>query len=52
LKYDSVHGTFKGDVSSKKSKSDLEVDDILLINGEETNAFLQQKILHSFPGKI
>ncbi len=24
LKYDSVHGTFKGELSSKKSKPDLE----------------------------
>ena len=29
LKYDSVHGTFKGKISSKKSKPDLESDDIL-----------------------
>ena len=51
LKYDSVHGTFKGDISSKKSKSDLEVDDILVINGEETKCILATKDPSQLPWK-
>jgi glyceraldehyde 3-phosphate dehydrogenase len=51
LKYDSVHGTFKGDVSSKKSKADLEVDDILVINGEETKCILATKDPSQLPWK-
>ncbi len=43
LKYDSVHGTFKGEISSKKSKADLEHDDVLVINGEETKCVLATK---------
>ena len=43
LKYDSVHGTFKGEFKSKKSKPDLEHDDILVINGDETKCVLATK---------
>src|ERR1700733_930846 len=35
LKYDSTQGRFKGEVTSKKSSSDLEYDDILVVNGHE-----------------
>src|ERR1700761_9073863 len=35
LKYDSTQGRFQGEVSSKKSSSDLESDDILVVNGHE-----------------
>jgi hypothetical protein len=35
LKYDSTQGRFQGEVSSKKSSSDLEADDILVVNGHE-----------------
>lgn len=35
LKYDSVHGRFPNEVSSKKSSPDLEQDDILVINGKD-----------------
>ena len=51
LKYDSVHGTFKGEISSKKSKADLEVDDILVINGEETKCILATKDPSQLPWK-
>jgi len=51
LKYDSVHGTFKGDFSSKKSKADLEHDDILVINGEETKCVLATKDPSQLPWK-
>ncbi|HSW56761.1 MAG TPA: type I glyceraldehyde-3-phosphate dehydrogenase [Ignavibacteriaceae bacterium] len=51
LKYDSVHGTFISDVSSKKSKADLEVDDILVINGKETKCILATKDPSQLPWK-
>ena len=51
LKYDSVHGTFKGKLSSKKSKSNLEHDDILVINGDETKCVLATKDPSQLPWK-
>jgi glyceraldehyde 3-phosphate dehydrogenase len=33
LKYDSTQGRFRGEVTSKKSRSDLPEDDILVVNG-------------------
>src|ERR1700750_392567 len=35
LKYDSTQGRFQGEVRSKKSSSDLEADDMLVVNGHE-----------------
>ncbi|HJV66945.1 MAG TPA: type I glyceraldehyde-3-phosphate dehydrogenase [Geomonas sp.] len=35
LKYDSVHGRFKGEVSTAKSRPSLEEDDILVLNGQQ-----------------
>ncbi len=35
LKYDSVHGRFPHEVSSKKSSPELEQDDVLVINGRD-----------------
>lgn len=51
LKYDSVHGTFKGEVTSKKSKADLETDDTLVINGEETKCIIASKDPSQLPWK-
>ncbi len=51
LKYDSVHGIFKGELSSKKSKPDLEHDDILVINGDETKCVLATKDPSQLPWK-
>jgi len=51
LKYDSVHGIFKGEVSSKKSKADLELDDVLVINGEETKCIIASKDPSQLPWK-
>ncbi|ABA89862.1 glyceraldehyde-3-phosphate dehydrogenase, type I [Syntrophotalea carbinolica DSM 2380] len=33
--YDSVHGRFNGEVSTAKSRPDLELDDTLIVNGDE-----------------
>jgi len=35
LKYDSIQGAFKGEVSSKKSSEAAEADDVLVVNGKE-----------------
>ncbi len=35
VKYDSVQGRFKGEVSSKKSAADKTEDDVLVVNGKE-----------------
>ena len=35
LKYDSIQGAFKGEVSSKKSAADKLEDDVLVVNGKE-----------------
>jgi glyceraldehyde 3-phosphate dehydrogenase len=35
LKYDSIQGRFKGEVSSKKSAADKAEDDVLIVNGKE-----------------
>ncbi|WP_337865910.1 type I glyceraldehyde-3-phosphate dehydrogenase [Ignavibacterium sp.] len=51
LKYDSVHGIYKGEISSKKSKPELEHDDILVINGEETACILASKDPSQLPWK-
>jgi len=51
LKYDSAHGIFSGDISSKKSKPDLEFDDTLVINREETKCILATKDPSQLPWK-
>ncbi len=51
LKYDSVHGKFNGEITSKKSKADLENDDVLVINGEETKCVLATKDPSQLPWK-
>ncbi|MFO7445981.1 MAG: type I glyceraldehyde-3-phosphate dehydrogenase [Ignavibacteriaceae bacterium] len=33
LKYDSVHGKFKGELATEKSKADLQDDDVIVVNG-------------------
>ena len=35
LKYDSIQGRFKGEVSSKKSAADKAEDDVLIVNGKD-----------------
>jgi len=51
LKYDSVHGIFNGEITSKKSKPDLEHDDVLVINGEETKCIIASKDPSQLPWK-
>lgn len=51
LKYDSVHGRFKGTVGSEKSNASLETDDVLIINGQKIKCVLAQKEPSQLPWK-
>jgi len=51
LKYDSVHGKFNGEISSKKSDPSLAIDDVLVINGEETKCIIASKDPSQLPWK-
>ncbi len=50
-KYDSVHGRFKGTVSSEKSNPSLEADDILVVNGHKIKCVMAQKDPSQLPWK-
>ena len=51
LKYDSVHGKFKGEVHSEKSKPDLAEDDILVVNGHKIRCVAAVKDIAQLPWK-
>ena len=51
LKYDSVHGHFRGTLGSEKSNASLEADDILVVNGHKINCVLAQKEPSQLPWK-
>lgn len=51
LKYDSVHGHFKADLKTKKSKPELAEDDVLIVNGHEIQCVMAQKELKNLPWK-
>ncbi|GAB6283213.1 MAG: type I glyceraldehyde-3-phosphate dehydrogenase [Ignavibacterium sp.] len=51
LKYDSVHGKFKGTLSTEKSKSDLADDDVLVVNGHKIKCVLATKEPSQLPWK-
>ena len=51
LKYDSVHGKFRGKLASEKSNPSLEADDILVVNGHKIKCVLAQKEPSQLPWK-
>lgn len=51
LKYDSVHGKFKGTVSSEKSSTSVEADDVLVVNGNKIKCVMAQKEPSQLPWK-
>ncbi|MFZ1290738.1 MAG: type I glyceraldehyde-3-phosphate dehydrogenase [Melioribacteraceae bacterium] len=51
LKYDSVHGQFKGTLSSEKSDPSLTDDDVIVINGDKIKCVLAQKDPSQLPWK-
>ncbi len=51
LKYDSIHGKFKGDLKTEKSKPDVEDDDVLVVNGHKIKCVLATKEPSQLPWK-
>jgi len=51
LRYDSVHGKFKGEISTEKSKPELEDNDILVVNGNRIHCLMAVKDLTALPWK-
>lgn len=51
LKYDSVHGKFKGDLKTAKSKPELEADDILIVDGHKIQCVMATKTPGELPWK-
>lgn len=51
LKYDSIHGKFKGELRTEKSKADLEDDDLLVVNGHKIKCIMATKEPSQLPWK-
>ncbi len=51
LKYDSIHGKFKGELTTEKSKPEVEEDDVLIVNGNKTKCILATKDPSQLPWK-
>ncbi len=51
LRYDSIHGKFRGTLSSEKSDPSLEADDILVVNVHRIKCVLAQKEPSQLPWK-
>ncbi len=51
LKYDSIHGKFKGELATAKSKPDLETPDVLIVNGHKIQCILATKEPAQLPWK-
>jgi glyceraldehyde 3-phosphate dehydrogenase len=51
LKYDSVHGKMKADISSEKSNPSLEEDDVLVVNGNKIRCIGATRSLEDLPWK-
>ena len=49
LKYDSVQGRMKANLSSKKSAASLAEDDVLVVNGHEVKCVMAEKELKNLP---
>lgn len=51
LKYDSIHGRFRGTLGSEKSSSSVEADDVLVVNGHKIKCIMAQKDPSQLPWK-
>ncbi|MDD5065917.1 MAG: type I glyceraldehyde-3-phosphate dehydrogenase [bacterium] len=51
MKYDSIHGKFKGTLTTEKSKPDLEADDVLIVNGHKIKCIMATKEPSQLPWK-
>jgi len=53
LRYDSVHGHMKAEITSRKSSPTLAEDDVLIVNGSEIKCVAAEKELKNLPwGKL
>jgi glyceraldehyde 3-phosphate dehydrogenase len=53
LRYDSVHGHMKAEITSRKSDPSLAEDDVLIVNGSEIKCVAAEKELRNLPwGKL
>jgi glyceraldehyde 3-phosphate dehydrogenase len=51
LKYDSIHGKFKGDLATEKSSSSAAEDDVLVVNGSKIKCIMATKEPSQLPWK-
>src|SRR5512139_3225395 len=51
LKYDSVHGRAKFDISTAKSDPSVEADDVIVVNGVKTRCIMATKTPAELPWK-
>jgi glyceraldehyde 3-phosphate dehydrogenase len=51
LKYDSVHGKFKGEIHTEKSAADRKENDVLVVNGQKILCLSAAKDLSLLPWK-
>ncbi len=51
LKYDSVHGKFKGQLATEKSSPSVETDDVLIVNGSKIKCVAATKEPSQLPWK-
>jgi glyceraldehyde 3-phosphate dehydrogenase len=51
LKYDSVHGKFKGQLAAEKSSPGVEADDVLVVNGNKVRCIAATKDPSQLPWK-
>ncbi|PIP78367.1 MAG: type I glyceraldehyde-3-phosphate dehydrogenase [Ignavibacteria bacterium CG22_combo_CG10-13_8_21_14_all_37_15] len=51
LKYDSVHGQFKGKITTEKSSATAEADDVLVVNGNKVRCVAATKDPSQLPWK-
>jgi len=51
LKYDSIHGGFKGELKTEKSNPNTEADDVLIVNGHKIKCLKAVKELKDLPWK-
>lgn len=49
LRYDSVHGKMKADISTKKSNPSLAENDVLVVNGHEIQCVMAEKEVKNLP---
>lgn len=51
LKYDSVQGKFKGEITTEKSSAGVEADDVLVVNGNKVRCVMATKDPSQLPWK-